>query len=258
MGPARRRALSLVLIGLAVAACGVTPSTSHTPASAPASAQVPPTTVAASTEPTTAPPASAAANCPASADGVALNAPASGVSLAMPKGWHQMLPGDPAWKSIYGDDGSVEASIKDGTMQAFALPLDTPDAHQLSLAIYVRPTMASDVTTLGKDYADVMRRVIVTDYEPAAVQSEESIALPAGDAYRILAAMRYTGTATPRPGLPSWNDRELAYVLLRDGQSYYLVFRGKEHAFADHLDGMQCMAHSLQLADPVPSASAMP
>lgn len=244
----------VALVALAATGCGTAPgaSPSRVPTAAPATAAPSPATTPDATHQGEVPSASLAADCSAVTDGVTLDAPTSGLSLLLPKGWRQLLPGDAAWRTVFGNDSGVETSLKDGTMQAFALPLDTPDAQLLSLAVYARPTTESSLLALGEDYASVMQRVIVTDYASATVVGEHLVSLPAGAAYRIEASMHYTGTATPRPDLPTWDDRELAYVLLKDGRSYYLVFRGKEAAFTGQLDRMECMAQSLRLTNPVP------
>ncbi len=253
MGPARQRAL-VVLVVLVVAGCGASQPTSQASGPASASASVAPPAIAPSLTPTIVPSASTELACPPAADGVSLDDPASGASLVMPKGWHRMVPGDPAWKTIFGDDRSVETSLSDGTMQAFAIPLDTRDARLLSLAIYVRPTTISDVTTVGQDYAGVWQSArFAKNYDLAVVTSEDTVSLPTGLAFRIEATMHYTGSASPTLDLPTWDDHMLGYVVLGDVRAYYLVFRGKEHIFANHLDAMECMVRSLRLTDPVPS-----
>jgi len=267
VGAARRRGFALGLVALAITGCGSTPATppvgspagpTGTPRPAVTLAAVPaPVSAAPSASPE--PAATQAVDCPADPDWVGLADPASGVSLVMPKGWHQMQPGDPVWQTIWGEDGSpVEAELENGATQAFAIPLDTPDARLLSLVVYVRTASVGDLVTLGEAYADVMRTFVVDDFDAAVVGDGEVVSLPAGDAYRIEAAMRYSGLATPKPDLPTRDERMLAYVLLREGRSTYLVFRGNDHIFGHHLDAMACMAQSLRLSEPAPVASATP
>jgi hypothetical protein len=248
---ATRRALGVLLVVLLSAGCGFKPSPSVPEA---------PSFASPTAGPSASPSPSLAEVCPSAADGVALQDGASGISLVMPKGWHNMVPGDPAWRTIYGEKGSpTEADLRDGSTQDFALPLDTPDARLLSLVIYVRPTDATDVVSVGGDYASVWERAhFDEDYDLADVIARRKTTLPAGDAFMIEATMRYIGKVTPKPDIASWDDHMLAYVLLRDGRAYYLVFRGKEANFARHLDEMACMAQSINLADPSTGGSAKP
>jgi hypothetical protein len=170
-----------------------------------------------------------------------------------------MLPGDPVWQTIWGEDGSpVEDELQNGATQAFAIPLDTPDARLLSLVVYVRRSDVGDLLALGLEYADVMRRFIVEGFERAVVGDGAVVSLPAGDAVRIEGAMRYTGPAKPSADLPTRDERMVAYVLLRQGRATYLVFRGNDHVFGSHVDEMACMAQSLRLTDPAPATSATP
>jgi len=172
----------------------------------------------------------------------------------MPAGWHQMIPGDPAWRDVYGEGGSpVETELERGDTAAFALPLGTPDAHLLTLVVYAVPTTEPNAVVLGLQYASVLERAhLGGDYDTATVRAEDDLALEAGAAFRVEAVYPYQGSEAPTPRLPTHDDRVLAYVLLRDGVGYYVVFRGNDSIFGAHRAEMACMADSIELFDPVP------
>ena len=202
-------------------------------------------------------PANAA--CTVSGAAERVDDPGSGVSLVMPKGWHWMPPGDPAWTKIYGkDDHEFEDEVKDGTMQGFALPLDTPDARFLTLAVYVRDSEISVPLMLAVDYGDTLTRYIQPDFANGDVVALDPVRLPAGDAYRVEVTKPYVGKEAPPKGLATSDDRVAAYVLWSGGRSYYLVFRSNDSIFDDHRDEMTCMADSLRLTDPLSTPSPSP
>jgi hypothetical protein len=191
--------------------------------------------------------------CTASSDDVPVTDAVSGVSLVMPHGWHWMLPGDPAWATIYGKDHEVEDQVKDGTMQGFALPLGTPDARLMSLAVYVVESEQSLPDQLAIAYADTVTRFEGHDFAGGEVVGLAPAKLPAGDAYRVEATMPYVGKEDPPKGHPTKDDRVAAYVLWNGGRAYFLVFRGNDDIFGDYVDEMACMADSLRLSEPSPS-----
>jgi hypothetical protein len=180
--------------------------------------------------------------------------------LILPTGWHLMVPGDPAWTAIYGTNTSVEDQVKDGTIQDFVLPLDTPDARLMSLAIYVRAnTVGATLETLADDYAVVLTEVVLNGYGPGTVIDRQALELPAGAAVRLESTVPYTGpSAKPSPGLTTRDDHVVAYVAQHAGQAYYLVFRGNLQIFGGHSDEIACVAASLHFAAPAPTASFGP
>jgi hypothetical protein len=183
-----------------------------------------------------------------------VNDPVSGVSLVMPKGWHWMVPGDPAWTKIYGkDDHEYEDEVRDGTMQGFALPLGTPDARLMTLAVYVVDSEISLPLMLAVDYGDTVTRSVAHDFADGDVVGLDSVVLPAGDAYRVEVTKPYAGKKAPPKGLATRDDRVAAYVLWDKGRAYYLVFRGNEEVFDAHRREMACVAGSLQLSEPTRS-----
>jgi hypothetical protein len=168
-----------------------------------------------------------------------------------------MKPGDPTWKKTFGTDTSVESQVKDGTIQDFVLPLDTPDAHALSLAVYVRPEETGAVlATLALDYANVMTQVAVNGYGPGTLVEMVPVVLPAGPAFRLKGTLPYTGKSTKLlPGFTTRDDLVAAYVIDHDGRAYYLVFRGNKQIFDDHAGDFACIAESMGFIVPAATAS---
>jgi hypothetical protein len=183
------------------------------------------------------------------------------MTLVMPAGWHRMVAGDPAWTTIYGADAkSTEQQTLGGTLADFALPLDTPDSHLLSLAIYVEPAPAdATLATLGEQYAYVLNHAVLGAYGPGKVVGSAVSLLSAGLAVRLDSTMPYSGpSAAPYPGLTTRDDHVVAYVLEHGGRGYYLVFRGNEQIFGHHTDDFGCIAASLRFTEPTPSESGAP
>jgi hypothetical protein len=154
-----------------------------------------------------------ALTCATPAEGLVVRDAASGMHLCLPPNWRQLEAGDPGWQTVYGDDDSVEQTVRDGSIRLFAVPLEPRETDLfLNLAVYVQPFGPNQtVDQVGRAYEETISRLDPPVTEIVA----GTLVLPAGPAYRV------SGT---RPRGVADRDRFTAYVLLHGDEAFYVIY----------------------------------